>query len=253
MRCRRSCRPRRAERARTQQLPVRTRGDGTRLRLSGGGGASDGLERLTSMPVAHAASTKRHWSRAAAAFRVRPTMNTPTQTRVERDFLGARDIPADAYWGVHSARAVENFPISGHTVGQVPELVRALAYVKKAAAQANVHFEVVDPAIAAAIVQACDEVIAGELHEQFVVDVIQGGAGTSTNMNANEVLANRALELLGLPKGRYDVVHPNDHVNASQSTNDVYPTALRLAAWFGIQELLGEMAALRRAFEGKAA
>lgn len=179
-------------------------------------------------------------------------MNTPLQTRVERDFLGARDIPADAYWGVHSARAVENFPISGHTVGQVPELVRALAYVKKAAARANVHFAVVDPAIAGAIVQACDEVIAGKLHDQFVVDVIQGGAGTSTNMNANEVIANRALELLGLPKGRYDAVHPNDHVNASQSTNDVYPTALRLATWFGIQQLLQEMAALRGAFEAKA-
>ena len=184
-----------------------------------------------------------------------PTMNAPTPaaaTRREHDFLGDKDIPAEAYWGVHSARAVENFPISGQTVGRVPDLVRALAYVKKAAAQANAQLGVIDAERAAAIVQACDDVIAGLLHDQFVVDVIQGGAGTSTNMNANEVIANRALEHLGQAKGRYDLLHPNDHVNASQSTNDVYPTALRLAAWFGIEGLLAEMAALRRAFEAKA-
>jgi aspartate ammonia-lyase len=173
-------------------------------------------------------------------------------TRREHDFLGDKDIPADAYWGVHSARAVENFPISGQTVGQVPDLVRALAYVKKAAAQANATLSVIDVDHAAAIVRACDDVIGGALHEQFVVDVIQGGAGTSTNMNANEVIANRALEHLGFAKGRYDVLHPQDQVNASQSTNDVYPTALRLAAWFGIEGLLAEMALLRRAFEAKA-
>lgn len=172
--------------------------------------------------------------------------------RIEHDFLGDMPIPDDAYWGVHSARAVENFPISGNTVAQMPDLVRALAFVKKAAAQANADLGVIDRPRADAIVRACDDLVRGELHDQFVVDVIQGGAGTSTNMNANEVIANRALEHLGAVKGRYDVLHPNDHVNASQSTNDVYPTALRVAAWFGINELLAAMAALRGAFEGKA-
>jgi len=178
-------------------------------------------------------------------------MNTAT-TRIEHDFLGELNIPADAYWGVHSARAVDNFPISGQTVAQMPELVRALAFVKKAAAQANGELGVITPAQVQAIVQACDDLIGGALHEQFVVDVIQGGAGTSTNMNANEVIANRALEHMGLAKGRYDVLHPNDHVNASQSTNDVYPTALRVAAWVGIEGLLVAMADLRHAFEAKA-
>ena len=172
--------------------------------------------------------------------------------RTEHDFLGDKPIPDDAYWGVHSARAVENFPISGNAVSQMPELIRALAFVKKAAAQANAELGVIDRPRAGAIIKACDDLIRGELHAQFVVDVIQGGAGTSTNMNANEVIANRALEHMGHEKGRYDALHPNDHVNASQSTNDVYPTALRVAAWFGIDELLGAMALLRGAFEAKA-
>ncbi len=173
-------------------------------------------------------------------------------TRREHDFLGDKDIPAEAYWGVHTARAVENFPITGQTVATMPDLVRALAFVKKAAAQANAQLGALDKPRCGAIVKACDELIAGQLHDQFVVDVIQGGAGTSTNMNANEVIANRALEHLGFDKGRYDVLHPNDHVNASQSTNDVYPTALRVAAWFGIEALLAAMADLRGAFEAKA-
>jgi len=177
---------------------------------------------------------------------------TTTPTRREHDFLGDKDIPAEAYWGVHTARAVDNFPISGQTVACMPELVRALAYVKKAAAKANVQLGVISKPQCGAIVKACDDLIAGQLHEQFVVDVIQGGAGTSTNMNANEVIANRALEHLGYDKGRYDVLHPNDHVNASQSTNDVYPTALRVSAWFGIEALLAAMADLRGAFEAKA-
>ena len=176
-----------------------------------------------------------------------------SSTRQESDFLGTRDIPASAYWGVHTARAVENFPISGQPLSCMPELVRALAFVKKAAAQANARLGVLDAERAGFIAAACDELIAGRLNEQFVVDVIQGGAGTSTNMNANEVIANRALKLMGHARGRYDALHPNDHVNASQSTNDVYPTALRLAAWFGIGELLREMAALRLAFEAKGA
>jgi len=177
---------------------------------------------------------------------------TATTTREENDFLGPKQIPLDAYWGVHSARAVENFPISGNSVAQMPELIRALAFVKKAAARANADLGVIDRKRAGAIILACDDLIAGKLHEQFVVDVIQGGAGTSTNMNANEVIANLGLEHLGFEKGRYDVLHPNDHVNASQSTNDVYPTALRLAAWFGIGTLIGAMAELRGSFEKKA-
>jgi len=175
-----------------------------------------------------------------------------TATRQEHDFLGELAIPHDAYWGVHSARAVDNFPISGQTVSSMPQLVLALAFVKKAAAQANLNLGVIDQRRSDAIQRACDDLIAGQLHDQFVVDVIQGGAGTSTNMNANEVIANRALEHLGHPKGHYEVLHPNDHVNASQSTNDVYPTALRVAAWFGIEQLLAAMASLRGAFEAKA-
>jgi len=176
-----------------------------------------------------------------------------SSSRQESDFLGARSIPAAAYWGVHTARAVENFPISGQALSCMPDLVRALAFVKKAAAKANARLGVLDAERASFIAAACDDVIAGRLHDQFIVDVIQGGAGTSTNMNANEVIANRVLERMGHERGRYDLLHPNDHVNASQSTNDVYPTALRLAAWTGIGELMRELAALRAAFEAKAA
>ncbi|WP_042425951.1 aspartate ammonia-lyase [Comamonas granuli] len=172
--------------------------------------------------------------------------------RQEHDFIGIKTIPPDAYWGVHTARAVENFPITGQTVAQMPALIRAFAFVKKAAAHANLQLGVINDTQARAISQACDDLVAGQLHDQFVVDVIQGGAGTSTNMNANEVIANRALEHLGLPKGRYDVIHPNDHVNASQSTNDAYPTAVKIATYFGIQTLLQALAALRGAFEAKA-
>ncbi|PWW44632.1 aspartate ammonia-lyase [Melaminivora alkalimesophila] len=171
--------------------------------------------------------------------------------RQEQDFLGSKTIPSDAYWGVHTARAVENFPITGQAVSCMPDLIRAFAYVKKAAAQANLELGVLGKTEAQAIGRACDDLIAGQLHEQFITDVIQGGAGTSTNMNANEVIANRALEHLGLAKGRYDVIHPNDHVNASQSTNDTYPTAVKLATWFGIETLLAALASLRGAFEAK--
>ncbi|WP_235582172.1 aspartate ammonia-lyase [Rhizobacter sp. Root1221] len=182
-----------------------------------------------------------------------PTNRTnPTNAREEHDFLGSMQIPHSAYWGIHAARAMENFPISGRTIGECPDLIWAMAQVKKASVIANAKLGVVKPEIAKAITAACDEVIGGALHEHFVVDVIQGGAGTSTNMNANEVIANRALELLNAEKGRYDLIHPNDHVNASQSTNDVYPTALRLAAWRGIDHLLVAMRDLRVALEGKA-
>ena len=209
-------------------------------------GAAPGVD--TAAAAAAAAITATTPAAAATAAATAPD----AATRTERDFLGAMEIPAHAYFGVHSARARDNFPISGVTVGQMPDVVRALAYVKKAAVRANTQLGVVDPALAQAIEAACDDVIGGSLHEQFIVDVIQGGAGTSTNMNANEVIANRALERLGQPKGRYEVLHPNDHVNASQSTNDVYPTALRVAAWIGLQDLLAAMAELRGAFEMKA-
>ena len=175
-----------------------------------------------------------------------------TVTRTEVDFLGSMEVPADAYWGVQTARAIENFPITGQKISNMPNLIRALAHIKKAAASVNSELGAISSAHARAIVQACDEIVAGQLHDQFVVDVIQGGAGTSTNMNANEVIANRGLELMGFARGRYDMLHPNDHVNASQSTNDVYPTALRLAAWTGIGRLLLALAGLREAFDQKA-
>ena len=171
--------------------------------------------------------------------------------RVEHDLLGDREIPAAAYWGVHTLRAVENFPISGRPIGLWPELVRALALVKHAAAQTNYELGLLDEAKAKLVIAACREIAAGSLHDQFVVDMIQGGAGTSTNMNANEVIANRALELAGREKGDYAFLHPIEHVNMGQSTNDVYPTALRLALRFAIVELIGAMEELKRAFAAK--
>jgi len=173
-------------------------------------------------------------------------------TRIEHDLLGNRTLPADVYWGVHTLRAIENFPISGQAIGLVPDLITALAAIKQAAALANAELGLLDRVRRDAIIAACEDIRAGRLHDQFVVDQIQGGAGTSTNMNANEVIANRALEIMGHPKGRYDHLHPNEHVNLSQSTNDVYPTALRLAAWLGIHRLISAMGSLRLAFADKA-
>src|SRR4029453_14380933 len=147
--------------------------------------------------------------------------------RTERDPLGDVRVPADAYYGAQTRRAVENFPISGVTAP--PELVVATVQIKKAAADANAALGRLNPDIANAIIRAADEILEGKLREQFVVDVYQAGAGTSHNMNTNEVLANRAAELLGEPLGTYARVHPNDHVNMGQSTNDVFPTATRLA------------------------
>jgi aspartate ammonia-lyase len=172
--------------------------------------------------------------------------------RIEHDLLGDREIPAEAYWGIHTLRAIENFPITGTPISHYPSLIRALAEIKMAAALTNRELGLLDPAIAEAIVAACREIQAGELHDQFVVDVIQGGAGTSTNMNANEVIANRALEILGRQRGDYAFLHPNEHVNMSQSTNDVYPTALKLAAYTGVLSLIKAMAHLRASFERKA-
>ncbi len=177
-------------------------------------------------------------------------MNQPH--RVEHDLLGDRKVPAEAYYGVHTLRAVENFPITGTPISIYPDLIRALAQIKLAAAKANEQLGLLEVPLAQAIVAACQEVIAGKLHEQFVVDVIQGGAGTSTNMNANEVIANRALEIMGHAKGEYQHLHPNQHVNMSQSTNDVYPSALKLATYVGIFRLVDALAYLRRTFERKA-
>ncbi len=173
--------------------------------------------------------------------------------RIEHDLLGDRAVPADAYYGVHTLRALENFPITGTPISAYPDLVMALACVKQAAAIANSELGLLDEPRAAAIRLACEEVREGKLFDEFVVDVIQGGAGTSSNMNANEVICNRALEKLGHNKGEYQHLHPLDHVNMSQSTNDVYPTAVKLALQFGIGRLLEDMALLRRAFEAKAA
>jgi aspartate ammonia-lyase len=173
-------------------------------------------------------------------------------TRLEHDLLGEREVPAHAYWGIHTLRAQENFSISAIPIGAFPDLVHSLALVKHAAALANRDLDELDAGQAKAIIAACEEIADGALHDQFVVDVIQGGAGTSTNMNANEVIANRALELLGRKKGEYTYLHPIEQVNCSQSTNDVYPTALRLASILGIKKLVAQMAILREAFEAKA-
>ncbi|MCC7195788.1 MAG: aspartate ammonia-lyase [Gemmatimonadaceae bacterium] len=169
-------------------------------------------------------------------------------TRREHDFLGERDVPDAALYGVQTLRAIENFPITGVALYDFPELIVALAQVKEAAARANAGLGLLDPAIADAIVRAAREVQGGRHHEHFRVDMIQGGAGTSTNMNANEVLANRALELLGLPRGTYGRVHPNEHVNLSQSTNDVYPTSIKLALHSSISSLKDAMGALVASF-----
>ncbi|MFE6646658.1 aspartate ammonia-lyase [Nocardioides sp. NPDC057772] len=177
-------------------------------------------------------------------------MTSPT--RSEHDLLGDLDVPAEAYWGVHTARAQANFPITGTTIGTYPHLVNALAAVKEAAALANLELGLLDPERARAIVAACQEIRAGALHDQFVVDVIQGGAGTSTNMNANEVIANRALELLGHDKGSYGELHPNEHVNLSQSTNDAYPTAVNIATIIAVGALADAMRVLEEAFAAKA-
>jgi aspartate ammonia-lyase len=172
--------------------------------------------------------------------------------RIEHDLLGDRAVPADAYYGIHTLRALENFAITDTPISIYPDLITALACVKQAAAIANCELGLIDDRRSVAIRLACEEIREGKLHQEFVVDVIQGGAGTSTNMNANEVICNRALELLGRGKGEYQHLHPLDHVNLSQSTNDVYPTAVKLALQFGIRRLLREMVDLRKSFEAKA-
>jgi aspartate ammonia-lyase len=173
------------------------------------------------------------------------------ELRTEHDLLGERRLSVDLYYGVQTLRAVENFDITGIPISQYSYLVNALAAIKEGAAMANAELGLLPAEVADAIVRACREIRQGRLHEQFVVDVVQGGAGTSTNMNANEVIANRALELLGHRKGDYVHVHPNDHVNLSQSTNDVYPTALKIAGNWAIRELVAALGELRDAFFAK--
>jgi aspartate ammonia-lyase len=172
--------------------------------------------------------------------------------RVEHDLLGDREVPGDAYYGIHTLRARENFPITGIAISTYPDLVNALVSVKQAAAAANRDLGLLADDKAAAILAACEEIRSGRLHEQFVVDVIQGGAGTSANMNANEVVANRALELLGHARGEYAFLHPIDDVNRGQSTNDVYPTAVKVALHWSAERLLEAMGVLRVAFAAKA-
>lgn len=172
--------------------------------------------------------------------------------RLEHDLLGDHAIPARALYGVHTARALANFDITGDTLARYPLLIEALAAVKQAAAAANRRCGRLDPTIAAAIIGACEQVRRGEHHDQFVVDPLQGGAGTSTNMNANDVIANVALERLGRDRGAYDVVHPLEHVNLGQSTNDVYPTAVRLALHRAAGDLEESLELVQRAFAAKA-
>ena len=175
--------------------------------------------------------------------------NHTSDYRVEKDSIGTKDVPANVYYGVQSLRAAENFPITG--LRMHPELIRSLAYIKKAAALTNREAGLLDERIAGAIVRACDEILAGKLFEQFIVDPVQGGAGTSINMNANEVIANRAIELLGGVKGDYSLVNPNDHVNCGQSTNDVIPTAGKMTTLRLLKKLEAELNRLRAAFEDK--
>ncbi len=171
--------------------------------------------------------------------------------RIERDSLGELELPDDVYWGINTARAMENFRISRREISVYPDLLVAYAQVKQAAARANRDIGVLDEERAALIDRAAQDIIDGRLHDQFVVGVIQGGAGTSTNMNVNEVIANRALELAGRPFGDYGYLSPLDHVNRSQSTNDTYPSAVKLALVYALTRLGQELGLLRNSFAGK--
>lgn len=172
-------------------------------------------------------------------------------TRIEKDFLGEKEVPVDAYYGVQTMRAVENFPITGYQIDE--ELIKALAMVKKAAALANMDIKRLYKELGEVIVKAAGEIAEGLWHEHFIVDPIQGGAGTSMNMNTNEVIANRGLELLGKEKGDYFHLSPNTHVNMAQSTNDVFPTAIHLATLNHLKRLLSTMEHMLDAFRKKAA
>ncbi len=171
--------------------------------------------------------------------------------RTEKDSLGELEVPADAYWGIHTARALVNFPITRRAISNYPDLIRGLARVKQAAARANKDLGVLSVEKADLIDQVCEEISAGALHEEFVLGAVQGGAGTSTNMCANEVIANRGLEIMGHQKGEYQHLHPIDDVNRSQSTNDVYPTAIKLAMVWGVRRLFTEHQLLAESFTAK--
>lgn len=170
--------------------------------------------------------------------------------RIENDSIGEKQVPKDAYYGVQTLRAAENFKITGYSLNS--EFIKALAKIKKASASTNINIGILDSKIGSAIMKACDEIISGKLHDQFITDPIQGGAGTSMNMNINEVVANRAIELLGWEKGNYNVVHPNDHVNMGQSTNDVIPTAGKITALELLKSALKKLDELQKALEEKA-
>lgn len=172
------------------------------------------------------------------------------QYRIEKDSIGTKEVPVDKYYGVQALRAAENFSITGQSIHT--EMIRSLAYIKKASAITNCEVGLLPKKIETAIVQACDEIIDGKLHDQFITDPIQGGAGTSMNMNANEVIANRAIELLGGTKGDYSIVHPNDHVNYGQSTNDVIPSAGKMTTLRLLEALKVELVRLADAFSQKA-
>ncbi|CRH61356.1 probable fumarate hydratase [Chlamydia trachomatis] len=172
--------------------------------------------------------------------------------RIEEDLLGAREVPLEVYWGIHTLRAIENYQISGTTIAEEPEFVRGMVAVKKASAMANRKLGTLSDTIADAIIWACDEILEdGRCLDQFPIDVFQGGAGTSVNMNTNEVVANLALEHLGYAKGRYAHVNPNDHVNKSQSTNDAYPTGFRLGLYKKVDDLVDELERLIESFASK--
>ena len=193
-------------------------------------------------------------TRADIAFRksTRTFPDAPQDTREEADSFGTRQIPAAAYWGINVRRALDNFPISGRPISVYPDFIFGYACVKQAAARANAELGVLDSNRADWIDRACEDIKAGNLRAQFIVDIMQGGAGTSTNMNANEVIANRGLELAGLAKGSYANLDPNDHVNCGQSTNDTYPTALKIGLSLSLERLLTELELLEHAFAAKA-
>src|SRR5665811_811179 len=179
--------------------------------------------------------------------------NTVNETRIEEDLLGSKEVPIGAYYGIHTVRALENFKISSAKISDVPEMVRGMVMVKKASAMANKDMWTIPADVADAIIAGCDAVLNdARCMDQFPIDVFQGGAGTSVNMNTNEVIANLALEHMGLAKGRYDVVNPNEHVNESQSTNDAYPSGFRIALFTVVEQLKAEVENLAVAFDAKA-
>jgi len=174
-----------------------------------------------------------------------------SSTRIECDSLGKKTVPNKSYYGIQTLRGLENFPITGTPISSYPIFIKALALVKKSAARANNELGQLDSKLAGPIDKACNEILAGKLLNEFCCDILQGGGGTTANMNANEVIANRALEIMGQPKGNYDILNPNNHVNMGQSTNDAYPTAIRVALHLMLEKLLGQMEIIRNALSGK--